>query len=251
MSSAVVGLIAFACFFGGAMLGIFLRSRLPESHQSADTQRIVNLGVGIIGTMAALVLGLLVASAKGSYDTQNNELTALGAKILLLDHGLALYGPEADGARDLLRRNVDSLVEQLWSNKDQSPENPSRAQPTPPTALYDAIQALSPQSEIQRTVKTQGLSMMAQIGEQRLLILQQKKSSVSKPLLEILIFALAINFSSFGLFAPRNATVIATLFLCAMASSGAIFVMMELYHPYGGFIQIPSATLQNVLTQLK
>src|SRR5262245_44730226 len=155
MSSVWVGLIAFACLFGSAMLGMFLRSRLPEHHQSADTQRVVNLGAGIIGTMAALVLGLLVASAKGSYDTQNNELTAMAAKIVLLDRALAVYGSEAQHSRDLLRIVVDRTVEELWPNERYSPTNSSRAQPSNPAELYDSIAGLSPQNEIQRSIKAQ------------------------------------------------------------------------------------------------
>ena len=205
MSSVWVGLIAFACLFGTAVVGTYVRSWLPEHHQSADSQRIVNLGAGIIGTMAALVLGLLIASAKGSFDTQNNELTEMAAKIALLDRGLAVYGPDAQNSRDLLRHLV--------------------------------------------AIKAQATGMITQLAEQCWLVLEQRRGSVSKPLLVILIFSLAINFFTFGLFAPRNATVLATLFACALASAGAIYLMMEFYHPYGGLIQIPSATLQNDLMQ--
>src|SRR5579871_2403821 len=113
MSPLAISLIVFACVFGGAMLGMVLRSRLPEHHQSPESQRVVNLGAGIIGTMAALVLGLLVASAKGTYDAQNNELTAEAAKIVLLDRGRSVYGPEANDARSLLRSTVNQMIERL------------------------------------------------------------------------------------------------------------------------------------------
>lgn len=245
-----VGLITFACLFGSAMLGMFLRPRLPEHHRSEDTQRIVNLGAGIIGTMAALVLGLLIASAKGAYDTQNNELTAMAAKMALLDRGLALYGSEAQGSRNALRRFIDRTVEELWPDKRNTP---SDFVPTPVRAgleLYESVQALSPQNDVQRSIKTQVTGVVSQIAEQRWLIVQQKRNHVSMPLLVILIFALAVNFLSFGLFAPRNGTVIATLGLCALASAGAVFLMLELYQPYGGLIQIPSATLSSALSQI-
>jgi hypothetical protein len=249
MGSAGIGLIAFACLFGTAMLGMFLRSRLPEHHQSAETQRIVKLATGIIGTMAALVLGLLVASAKNAYDTQRNELTAMAAKIVLLDRALAVYGPDAQGSRDQLRRLVHGFVEQVWPNEQRFSANPDQMS-TAGLALFVGVQKLSPQDEIQRSIKAQAIAMVVQIAEQRFLIIEQKQSSVSKPLLVILIFSLAINFFSFGLFAPRNGTVIAALCLCAMASAGAIFLILELYNPYGGLIQIPSATLQNALGAL-
>ena len=249
MSSVWVGLIAFACLFGTAVLATFVRSWLPEHHQSADSQRIVNLGAGIIGTMAALVLGLLVASAKGSFDTQSNELTEMAAKIALLDRGLAVYGPDAQNSREVLQRLVDRTVAELWPNEKRSLENASRPLRSTPGELYQSIDELSPQNDMQRAIKTQATGIITQLAEQRWLILEQRRSSVSMPLLVILIFSLAINFFTFGLFAPRNATVMVTLCVCALASAGAIFLMMEFYHPYGGLIQIPSATLQNALMQ--
>lgn len=248
MGSFEVGLIAFACLFGSAMVGMFLRSRLPEHHQSAETQRIVSLGAGIIGTMAALVLGLLIASAKGSYDTQSNELTTMAAKIALLDRCLAFYGPDAQASRDLLLRVVDRTVKELWPNEQHSSEQ--GAQSANVGELYVNVHQLSPRNDVQRALKTEALEIMAQLAEQRWLILEQKRSQVSTPLLVILIFALAVNFFSFGLFAPRNGTVVATLCLCAMASSAAVFLMMELYHPYEGLIQIPSTTLRGALMQM-
>jgi hypothetical protein len=250
MNPLTVGLTAFSCLFGGTVLGMILRRRLPEHHQSADTQRVVNLGAGIIGTMAALVLGLLVASAKSSYDTQYSELNSVAARLALLDRGLAFYGPGTGPSRELLRRAVNEMVEQLWPSQQKGPAaNSSNAPSATPGDLYESLQLLSPQNETQRSIKTQAIGLLLQIAEQRWLIIQQKKSSVSRPLLAILIFSLAINFLSFGLFAPRNATVIATLFLCAVASAGAIFLIIELYHPYGGLVQIPSSTLQSALSQ--
>ena len=249
MSSVGVGLIAFACLFGAAVLGTFVSARLPEHHQSADTQRIVNLGAGIIGTMAAFILGLLIASAKGSYDTQANELTAMAAKIALLDRALEVYGPDAQNSREQLRPLVDRTVAELWPNEIRSQGNVPSVQIATAGRLYQSIDELSPQNDIQRTIKTQATGILTQLAEQRWLILEQRRGSVSKPLLVILIFSLAINFFTFGLFAPRNATVMATLCVCALASAGAIYLMMEFYHPYGGLIQIPSSTLQNALVQ--
>jgi hypothetical protein len=248
MSSFGVGLVAFACIFGSALMGMLLRVYLPANHQSPETQRIVNLAAGITGTMAALVLGLLIASAKGSYDAQNNEVITIAAKIGLIDRGLAVYGPDAETSRDLLRSELNQAVARLWPKGHPSRDSfhtPGIA----PKQLYATVQMLTPQSDIQRTIKTQVLATMVEVAEERQLIFEQQNNSVSEPLLVVLIFALAVNFLSLGLFAPRNATVIAAFCLCAMASAGAIFVMMELYHPFGGLIEIPSTTLSNALAQ--
>jgi hypothetical protein len=250
LSPLAISLIVFFCVFGGAMLGMFLRGYLPEHHQSAESQRIVNLGAGIIGTMAALVLGLLVASAKGTYDAQNNELITVGAKIVFADRALSFYGPEAKDTRDLLRGAVSEMIRHLWPNEQPPTMDPAHPQSFTPVALYESIQGLSPQNESQRAIKSQVLAIVTEVAETRWLMFEQRSMSMSKPLLVILVFWLTVNFFSFGLFAPRNATVIGTLFLCALSVAGAIFLINELYQPFGGLIQIPSTTLRNALAQL-
>ena len=250
MNSVEVSLIVFACMFGGAMLGMSLRAHLPEHHQSADSQRIVNLGAGIVGTMAALVLGLLVASAKGTYDAQNNELITVAAKMVFADHALSFYGPEAKDTRDLLRGTVAETIRHLWPNEQVPAVDSTHPQLVTPAALYESIQGLSPQNDSQRAIKAQLLATVIDVAETRWLMFEQQSMSISKPLLVILIFWMVINFVSFGLFAPRNATVIVTLFLCAIAVAGAIFLILEFYRPFGGFIQIPSTTMHNALAQM-
>jgi hypothetical protein len=103
-----MSVIAFACVLGGTFLGIFLRNRLPEHHLSAATKDVVRLGTGLIGTIAGLVLGLLIASANSTFQTQSTQVQQLTANIVLLDRTLAQYGPETDLARNLLRRGVAS-----------------------------------------------------------------------------------------------------------------------------------------------
>jgi hypothetical protein len=250
LSALAISLIVFVCVFGGAMLAMFLRGYLPEHHQSADSQRIVNLGAGIIGTMAALVLGLLVASAKGTYDAQNNELITVGAKIVMLDRGLAIYGPEANDSRELLRRALLQMIDRLWPQEQVAQADPSDSRWFNPAMLYESIERLSPKDDIQRSIKAMAVATMIDIAQTRWLMFEQQSVSISKPLLVILVFWLTVNFFSFGLFAPRNATVIGTLFLCALAVAGAVFLILELYRPFGGFIQISSTTLRNALAQL-
>src|SRR6195256_7100881 len=114
MSPISVSLIAFACIFGGTFLGMFLRKRLPGHHLSGDTKDVVRLGTGLIGTIAALVLGLLIASAKNSYDTQSTQLKQMTASIILLDRLLEQYGPQAAAIRDLMRRSVVVLADRMW-----------------------------------------------------------------------------------------------------------------------------------------
>jgi len=249
MSSIAISLIAFACVFAAALLGIFLRAVLPEHHLSADSKHVVNLGIGLVATMSALVLGLLIASAKNSYDTPSSALTEMSAKVVVLDRVLAHYGPETKEVRHLLRTAVVHVLDQMGS-KDRT----GHAQLEPPSAgrevLLDKIQELSPKDDRQRSLQAQALSIAMGLLQTRWLQYEQTTTAVSVPLLVVLVFWLTVIFISFGLFAPRNVTVVATLLICALSVSGAILLILEMYTPYAGLIKISSAPLRSALEHL-
>jgi len=250
MDSITISLIAFAFIFGGALLGILLHVRLPVNHLNSESRDVVKLGMGLVGTVAALVLGLLVASAKGSYDTQNTELTEMSAKLVLLDRVLAHYGPETNEERDLLRKFVVDALENMWSKNLFSPSPPSGGPSVGNEIIYDKLQELSPKDERQRSLQAQASSMVIELGKTRWLMFAQRAASVSMTLLIVLIFWLTIIFISFGLFAPRNITVTASLFFSALAVSGAILLILEMSTPYSGLIQVSSAPLRAALSHL-
>ena len=248
MSSIAISFIVFACVFGGALVGMLLRTSLPQHHLIADSKEIVKVGMGLVTTMAALVLGLLVASAKSSYDAQSTELIEVSSKVVVLDRILAHYGPETREVRDVLRSTIARVLDVLWS-KDGS--DLSRLEPsTNAEILYDKIQGLSPRDDRQRANQAQALAVAMGLGQTRWLMYEQRVSSVSLPLLIVLILWLTIIFISFGLFAPRNATVVVSLFAAAISVSGAIFLIMEMYTPYAGVIRISSAPLRAALAHL-
>jgi hypothetical protein len=246
MSSITVRLIVFACVFGGALLGILLHAILPPNHLSSETKDIVKLGMGLVGTMSALVLGLLVASAKSSYDTQSAELTQLSANIALLDRGLALYGLETNETRALLRDVVVRFHNQMWSKDAAS----RLAPPSGGEILYEKLQGLSPKNDTQRSLQSQALSLVVDMGKARLLMYEQATGAVSLPLLVVLVLWLSVIFISFGLYAPFNATAVGSLFLAALSVSGAIFLILEMYSPYTGVIQISDAPLRAALAHV-
>ncbi|HEY1232045.1 MAG TPA: hypothetical protein VGH22_01565 [Candidatus Binatia bacterium] len=249
MISVKISLIVFAWIFGGAALGILLHAVLPQDHLSAESKDIVKLGMGLVGTMAALVLGLLVASAKSSYDTQSAEVTQLTSNVALLDRILAHYGPETKGSRNLLRETVARVVSQIWVEEGAS-TGPNSPQSAGGEVLYDKIQALAPKDDAQRSLKSQALTIVMETGKLRQLMFTQGTAAVSVPLLVVLVLWLTIIFISFGLFAPFNATVVSSLFLSALSVSGAIFLIRDMYTPYTGVIGISSAPLQIALAQL-
>jgi hypothetical protein len=249
INSLTVSLGVFAIIFGGSMVGMLLRAVVPKQHLSDESKGVIQLGIALVGTMAALVLGLLVASAKSSYDSQSTELTQASANIILLDRLLALYGPETKQARESLREIVVRVIQQTWSGEGANPSQ-FGAKLTNNEDLYEEIQALTPQTDLQRTLKSQASTITINLGQTRWLMFEQGATSVSKPMLVIMVFWLAIIFVSWGLFAPPNPTVVATLLVVALSVSGSIFLIMELYSPYKGLIQISSAPLREALAHL-
>ncbi len=225
-----------------------LCSVLPSDHLSGDTKDVVKLGMGLVGTMAALVLGLLIASAKGSFDTQSNELTDMSSRIVLLDRVLAHYGPEAKDARDALRSSVEHAVE--WASVKQAIDSPHFGANNNDEILYDKIQELSPKDDAQRSIQGQALSLVMSLGQTRWLMAEQRTNSISVSMLVVLIFWLTIIFISFGLYAPRNATVVVSLLVSAISVSGAIFLILEMYSPFEGLIHVSTAPLRAALSHL-
>src|SRR5262249_47756271 len=163
MSSLTVSLVVFACVFGGALLGVLLRVSLPKGNLSPESRDVVKLAMGTIATMTAVILGLLVASAKGYYDNQSRELTELSARIVLLDRILAHYGPEAKDARDQLRETVVRLLNKIWVEPSSKA---SKAEPSAAGEVFlNKFKALSPQNDDQRSIQARVLNLAIQFGE--------------------------------------------------------------------------------------
>ncbi len=248
MSSLEISLVTLAVVFGAALLGIALRAVLPQEALSGESREVVKLGVGLIATMAALVLGLLIASAKSSFDTQNAEITEMSSKAVLLDRILVHYGPEAKEAREMLRGSVASVLDMLSSSSADNAVQFGTS--SNGEALYDKVQGLSPKDDVQRSIQAQALSTLMSLGQTRLLLAAQKTNSVSVPMLVVLVAWLTIIFLSFGLFAPRNGTVVVSLLVSALSVSGAIFLILEMYSPYAGLIHVSGAPIRAALTHL-
>ncbi|MBV8867539.1 MAG: hypothetical protein JO210_19225 [Acidobacteriaceae bacterium] len=207
--------------------------------------------MGLVATTVAVVLGLLVSSAKSFYDTQSNEVTQLAANFVMLDRIMAQYGPEAGDARAALR---SALADQMESRDSSRHSNKlysnikSGAQVG--NGMINKIQELSPRDDNQRSLKAQAVSTAFQLGQTRWLMFEQNTIPVPRLLLAMLILWLIVLFLSFGLFAPRNLMVMAGLFMAAAAVCGAILLILEMYHPQVGLIQVSDAPLRAALAQL-
>lgn len=251
MSPMAVSWIVFACIAGGALMGMLLRYRLPGHHLSTDAKDVVRLGTGLVGTIAALVLGLLIASAKNSFDTQSAQIKQMTAHIILLDRLLAQYGPEAKPTRDLMRPAVLALADRIWrENISGSARAPTFEQSGASDAFYESLLQLAPQNDGQRSLKERAIQASTDLAQTRLLLFAQADNSIPMPFLVVLVFWLTIIFASFSLFAQPNAIIVGSLFIFALSAAGAIFLILELGQPFAGLMQISSIPLRSALAPL-
>lgn len=249
MSSIATSSIVFAFVFGGALFGMFLRTVLPKEHLSSESTDVVRMGMGLVSTMSALVLSLLISGAKSSYDAQTVALTGASARIIMLDRALAYYGPETKEARELLRSCVVGVLDRAWPKPGENPY-PLEGPVSGAAALYDKIEGLAPKDDRQRAVKAEALNILMGLGQTRWLVFEQVSTSITRPFLIILVSWLATLFISFGLVAPRNGTVVTSLLVAALSVSTAVLLVLNLYTPFSGLIKISNAPLRAALTQL-
>ncbi|PYJ40437.1 MAG: hypothetical protein DME86_12155 [Verrucomicrobia bacterium] len=251
MSSLTIGLISAGCIFGGALLGLLLHGLLPEHHLRDTSKDTVKVVAGMIATLAALVLGLLVGSAKSSFDATNTAITQSGAKIILLDRVLAAYGPETKDVREQLRGAVAAGIEMFWPEEKNVGSGMTAFERANAMEMIQAkLRSLTPATDTQRQLLSQAEQISGDMLQARWLLIEQAQSALPVPFLVVLLFWLTMLFLSFGLFAPHNATVIIVLPIGAMSVSGAIFIILEMNHPLRGMIKVSSAPMRKALEHL-
>jgi hypothetical protein len=251
MTPREIGAIVVACIFGSALLGIGLRRLLPEHHVGDDAKDIVKLGLGLISTLAALVMGLLISSASASFNAVSTELTAVTVRVLQLDHLLYQYGPEAKEVRGLLARNFGATVEFIFSRDPAQRDsliNPNAV------SRQDEVQAgirrLSPATDEQRELRSRALDLAYDAGAERWYLVLQHAGTISTPLLAVLVSWLCVIFFGWGLFAPRHALMMSALFTFATCATLAIFLVLELDSPFEGWVRVSDAQMRMALAQL-
>jgi len=251
MSSFAIALVVFGCSFGAALIGMVLYVKLPDHHLDTDSRDVVKLVMGLIATMSALVLSLLIPSANSSYDRQSSELKALSTKILLLDRTLKFYGPGAKEARDGLRDAIVQTHDRIWSREGVRPENlDSRATQNSVNANIEQLLSLSPKTDAERMMQSRAVQESESIAQSRLLMFEELGGSISWPFLTVLVFWICVLFLGFGLFARFNTTVTVALLVGALSVAGAIFLILELSEPYRGLMRISDEPLRNAMTQI-
>jgi hypothetical protein len=250
MNDLGIALITFACTFGCALAATYVRDRMPPEHLTRESQDVVRLGIGLVATMTALLLGLVTAAAKGGFDAQDVALKSSAANILTLDRQLARYGDEAQPIRVLIKQTVETRAAELsrFSSDDSVLRSIPRAG-APIEEIESLILALQPQTESQRYFRAESLKLVQEVVRTRWRILETGPT-VQFPFVCAVIFWLTVTFSSFGLFAPRNPTVLCVLFVASLSVAAAVFLVLEMDSPFSGVIRVSDDAFRFALGNL-
>jgi ABC-type amino acid transport system permease subunit len=249
MINIVIGLISFVVIFGGVLTGLFVRHRLPGHHLGSETQSAVTVSVAVIGTLSALVLGLMITAANSSFSKASDEVRELAVQVIRIDRNLRRYGSEGDHARELLRSWAMEKNKQLFPGKGQRRPS-SRSTIVRLEIVQDALLQLNPKDERQKYLRTLCVTLSSNLIQARWSLEEHTGHSIPVPFLVLLIFWLAIVFASFAMFAPRNLTAIVALLLCCVAVAGGIALIEDLDNPRSGFIRLPSDSMHNALVEI-
>lgn len=251
MSSLAVSVTVLACVLVAAAVGFFLNTALPGHHLNAESRDLLKVVIGVVGTLTALVLGLVIGSAKHSYDEISSNLTRLTTDIILLDRALARYGPDASQTRALLREAAIDRLSELWSGGGIGQHAAGSAKTTAAIeTLAHGLSELKPASDYQRALQSQTAALTGDLGRTLLNTQAEVGGTVPHAFIFVLAVWLVIMFAGIGVLAPRNATARSGVIASAFAFAMALFLILELDTPYHGVIRISDAPVRLVLEQL-
>ena len=251
MSSTAAFLASFASILIGAAIGMALRRALPADLLEGGSKEAIRLGAGFLSTLAALVIGLMIASAKNTYDTQNTNIRQLGTNAVLVEQMLIKYGPEANAARNLLRETIPSATARIWRESIAGNGGGSFVVSSTGERFYNAIENLKPANAEQTSLKARTIQLTTEMGRTRLLVFTQGEDAIPIPFFIVLVFWLVVIFASFSLFAEPGPIVVASTLLFAISVSSALFLIVDLSHPFDGLMQISNHHLHMVLPKIE
>jgi len=251
VTAILFALLVAISTFGGALLGYWLRRALPAGHVDEESRDVVRVSIGLVVTMTALILGLVVSAAKSEFDAEDSAVKQSAANVLALDQALELYGSETVDLRRSVRDALAARIAQAWPDSGTAtPFADNQGMNPMALGLMARILALTPTTDAQRWLQSRALQLSSDLEESRWLVIERQGSAAGQPFVIVLTCWLALIFISFGLFAPRHATGIGTLIACSLSVAAAIFLILEMEQPYQGFIRVSPEPLQFALAQI-
>jgi hypothetical protein len=255
-------LATFTLLVLSAWLGRFIHPRLPETYRTRETIETMQLVIGMLVTFAALVLSLLTASVKTTYDHAARDRQAYALRLVLLDNCLRDFGPETATAREDLARYTAAVIASTWPH-----EKPPSGISYPNTAgmpiigaspvlgelmdhIGQQIRALDPTTRGAINTADDCRAIYRDVVQSRLSVIEDDGASFSAPFFWILVSWLTAAFLALGLAAPRNRMAALGILLCAVSLSSAVFVITDLSRPYRGLMSISSGEMRAALAEM-
>lgn len=237
--------IACALILASAAAGTFLRSKLPEHHLTGESKDVIKLAVALIATMSALVLALLFASTRTSFERTSSYVSRMTADITELDKLLSEYGPEAKPIRVALRGEVGAWIGSIW--QDDAPAVPASTDKSHGESVLYMLRELTPANKVQTSIQARALLVSTDLNETQLSLVSQPGDSISNTFIIALVIWLMLIFAVFSMSSPPNPTVFTVLVLCILSASGAIYLILELGLPFSGVMQVSRENLRTAL----
>lgn len=205
---------------------------------------------GIFVVMTSLVLGLMITSAKNTFEGIDHNVHALATQLIILDRALQQYGPETAATRAALVAYVGRALYATWPSEgrpivaDKSAEKLLRA-------VGDSLGAVRPQDERHALLWNAIQQQYQKVVEQRWVLVEQSEGAIPRPLIAMLAAWLVLIFAGSAFCAPRNPVVIGTFVLSAGLFAGTIYLILDMDVPFAGPIRISPAPLERVLEEMR
>ena len=250
MTSGWIFLISFVAIMVGIAIGMYLRRHVDLDRLGPATKEVIRLGANYLATLSAVLISLMIASAKSSYDTQDAHFRTLAAYLVETDQLLAQYGPETTEIRILMRQAVPAAVDRIWREKQSATQDSAFTAASLAEQVNSAVATLKAANDVQRALKKRIEEASVEIARTRVLMFADSEAAILTPFLLILIFWLAVVFASYSLFVAPSRVVLAALLVFALSISSALFLVADLSQPFVGLMQIPKEQLRDTLAPL-
>lgn len=239
--------LAFCLILAGTIGGALARSRLPEQHLTGDSKEVIRLATALVGTLTAVVLALLFAATRTSFEHTSGYVSRLAADISELDEILRDYGPEATPVRKQLRAEVGPLIDSIWKEEAAAAGRPANQRVAHDASATYLLRQLQPKNPVQTSLQARALAISADMAQTRLALFAQPPDSVSHPFVIVLVLWLVFIFTTFSMSAKPNTTLTVVLGVCVLSASAAVYLILELGQPFDGLMQVSNSTLRSAL----
>ena len=250
MSPIATAATAFALIVAGTLTGILVRAKMPEHHLTGDSKEVIRLATALVGTLTGLVLALMFAATRASFEHTSAAVSRIAVSFTELDEVLDDYGPAAASIRKQLRADLQPLMDSIWQDDAVAAGRPPISRRSHATSVQTMVRELQPSNPSQASLQARALQITSDISQTRLALLAQPPDSVSTPFIVVVVLWLTFIFTTFAMSSKPNVTLTVVLCICILSASGALYLILELGLPFGGLMQVSNDALRNALTAI-